>query len=584
MATNPWISSGGYRPEQNLYEDLVIESLKFYGQDVYYLPRELVNVDKVFLDDVPSHFSDAYKIEMYVENVDGFGGEGDLFSKFGVELRDQATFVCARRRWKNLIGDKLDAYNFRPREGDIIYIPFSQSMFEIFKVETETPFYQLGQLPTFRLQCELFEYNDEDFDTDIDGIDSIEVESAYQYKLVMETPESATALAETLVNVDGEVTQFQVSNTGKGYSTAPLVTLSPALGSNSKLGNASLDVTRGRGKEGKYEQTGAHGVIEAWVYIDALPTTGQEIFFKTGGGDGNLQAEYFWGVNPSGQLVYSRGDNGGGGVTNLTGNDVLFNEDTWHHILIGCFDTNNLVIYFDFEKKLDVNLAGVTFDLVTNEGYSVGSTAARTIDGVDWASLHGFIDEFRVQVGDETTLLAPRYTTVGVDTVLTTQESEWTADANDAILNHFNATSATAISSINSDGTLQSLELIDLGLYYNNPPTVTIAAPYSGGNYKRGEIVSQSTSTYTMSGEVAKWSDSDNTLYLVHVGADDGKYHTFNAFNSVSSSSATYAPSLVTELQQIEEVSAGVGQNNYFDDFEGDFLDFSEGNPFGDIS
>ena len=584
MATNPWISSGGYRPEQNLYEDLVIESLKFYGQDVYYLPRELVNVDKVFLDDVPSHFSDAYKIEMYVENVDGFGGEGDLFSKFGVELRDQATFVCARRRWKNLIGDKLDAYNFRPREGDIIYIPFSQSMFEIFKVETETPFYQLGQLPTFRLQCELFEYNDEDFDTDIDGIDSIEVESAYQYKLVMETPESATALAETLVNVDGEVTQFQVSNTGKGYSTAPLVTLSPALGSNSKLGNASLDVTRGRGKEGKYEQTGAHGVIEAWVYIDALPTTGQEIFFKTGGGDGNLQAEYFWGVNPSGQLVYSRGDNGGGGVTNLTGNDVLFSEDTWHHILIGCFDTNNLVIYFDFEKKLDVNLAGVTFDLVTNEGYSVGSTAARTIDGVDWASLHGFIDEFRVQVGDETTLLAPRYTTVGVDTVLTTQESEWTADANDAILNHFNATSATAISSINSDGTLQSLELIDLGLYYNNPPTVTIAAPYSGGNYKRGEIVSQSTSTYTMSGEVAKWSDSDNTLYLVHVGADDGKYHTFNAFNSVSSSSATYAPSLVTELQQIEEVSAGVGQNNYFDDFEGDFLDFSEGNPFGDIS
>ena len=584
MATNPWISSGGYRPEQNLYEDLVIESLKFYGQDVYYLPRELVNVDKVFLDDVPSHFSDAYKIEMYVENVDGFGGEGDLFSKFGVELRDQATFVCARRRWKNLIGDKLDAYNFRPREGDIIYIPFSQSMFEIFKVETETPFYQLGQLPTFRLQCELFEYNDEDFDTDIDGIDSIEVESAYQYKLVMETPESATALAETLVNVDGEVTQFQVSNTGKGYSTAPLVTLSPALGSNSKLGNASLDVTRGRGKEGKYEQTGAHGVIEAWVYIDALPTTGQEIFFKTGGGDGNLQAEYFWGVNPSGQLVYSRGDNGGGGVTNLTGNDVLFNEDTWHHILIGCFDTNNLVIYFDFEKKLDVNLAGVTFDLVTNEGYSVGSTAARTIDGVDWASLHGFIDEFRVQVGDETTLLAPRYTTVGVDTVLTTQESEWTADANDAILNHFNATSATAISSINSDGTLQSLELIDLGLYYNTPPTVTIAAPYAGGNYKRGEIVSQSTSTYTMSGEVAKWSDSDNTLYLVHVGADDGKYHTFNAFNSVSSSSATYAPSLVTELQQIEEVSAGVGQNNYFDDFEGDFLDFSEGNPFGDIS
>lgn len=187
MATNPWISRGA-RNEQGLYEDLVIESLKFYGEDVYYLPREIVNKDKVFLDDVPSRFSDSYKIEMYVENQEGFEGEGDLFSKFGVELRDQATFVVARRRWKKLIGDKLDAHNFRPREGDVIYLPLSNSIFEIYKVETETPFYQLSNLPTFRLQCELFEYNDEDFDTGVDTIDVVEDESAYQYKLTMMPP------------------------------------------------------------------------------------------------------------------------------------------------------------------------------------------------------------------------------------------------------------------------------------------------------------------------------------------------------------------------------------------------------------
>lgn len=583
MATNPWVSQA-VRGEQNLYEDLVIESLKFYGQDVYYLPRELVNVDKVFLDDVPSHFSDAYKIEMYVENVDGFGGEADLFSKFGVELRDQATFVCARRRWKGLIGDKLDAYNFRPREGDIIYIPFSQSMFEIFKVETETPFYQLSQLPTFRLQCELFEYNDEDFDTDIEGIDDVEVESAYQYKLVMESPSNATATVESFINLDGEVTAFDFSSAGKGYTTAPNVTIQAALGSNSKFGNASLDVTRGRGVEGAYEQTSVHGTVEAWIYIDNLPDSGQSIFFETGGSDDNLSAQYFWGVNSSGQLIYSRGDNGGGGVTNLTGNNILFTEDNWHHILIAGLDTNNLIIYFDGEKKFDAALAGVTFDWVSTGGYSVGSTAARTVDGITWSAMRGFIDEFRVQVGTKSELLEPRYSAVGVDTVIDTQGSEWVTDAKDAILFHFNAVSAIATTTIDANGSIDSMILDESGIYYNEAPTVTIDAPYAGGNYKRGEIVSQVTSTFTMNGEVAKWSDSDNALYLVHVGADDGVYHTFNTLNAVASTSASYAPNLVTELQQIQEVAAGLSQGDYFDDFENDFLDFTESNPFGDMS
>ena len=182
MATNRYISQA-HRPEQNLYEDLIIESIQFYGQDVYYLPREIVNKDQIFLDDVPSRFSDSYKIEMYVENTGGFDGEGDMFTKFGIELRDQATFIVARKRWRNLIGDYLEAQKFRPREGDLIFLPMSQSIFQIMKVETETPFYQLSQLPTFRLQCELFEYSDEDFDTGIDGIDVVEAESAFKYKL-----------------------------------------------------------------------------------------------------------------------------------------------------------------------------------------------------------------------------------------------------------------------------------------------------------------------------------------------------------------------------------------------------------------
>ena len=186
MATNPYFKQG-VRSEQQLYEDIIIEALKFYGQDVFYLPREVINKDKVFLDDVPSRFGDAYKIEMYIENTDGFDGEGDLFTKFGVEIRDQATFVVAKKRWTQLVGSNLATANFRPREGDLIYLELSQSLFQIMKVETETPFYQVKDLPTFRLMCELFEYNDEDFDTSIEDIDSIELDGSYQYRLTMDS-------------------------------------------------------------------------------------------------------------------------------------------------------------------------------------------------------------------------------------------------------------------------------------------------------------------------------------------------------------------------------------------------------------
>lgn len=584
MATNPWVSQN-VRSEQNLYEDLVIESLKFYGQDVYYLPREIVNKDKVFLDDVPSHFSDAYKIEMYIENVDAFSGEGDLFSKFGVELRDQATFIVARRRWKKLIGDKLDAYNFRPREGDLLYMPMSQSMFEIFKVETETPFYQLSQLPTFRLQCELFEYNDEDFDTDIDDIDIIEEESAYQYKLTMTTPEVATAKATSRIDVDGKITQFFVSDLGKGYSTAPAITIATNPGSNSKFGNASLNVTKGRGIENSYSDIGNHGTIEAWVYVNNLPESGdQDILFYTGGGDDNPAQTYYWGINHLGQLVYSRGDNGGGGVTTLTNNSVLFLEDTWHHILIGVDNTNEIYIYFDFEVKLNTTLAGVTWNFFTDNGYSIGATAARTVDGVTWSAMDGFIDEVRAKVGSKSSIFEDRYNTPGNENVIATQEAEWEDDDDTIMLHHFNAVSATATTTISTDGKLEGIELTNEGLYYDVAPVVTIAAPYTGGDYKRNSVVSQDQGDFIMKGEVAKWSDSDRVLYLTHVGATDGLYHTFNSTNAVVSDDATYAPSLVEELQLIQEVETGVAQSQYFDDFEGDFLDFSESNPFGDMS
>lgn len=187
MATNYYFSQK-VRSEQLLYEDIVIESLQMYGQDVYYLPREIVNEDKVFGDDVPSRFGSAYKVEMYIENIEGFDGEGDLFTKFGVQIRDQASFVVARKRWTQTVKRyDNDISGGRPREGDLIFLPLSNSLFEIMQVEHEQPFYQLSNLPTFKLRCELFEYNDEDMDTGIINIDDIEQDYAYTYSLLLDS-------------------------------------------------------------------------------------------------------------------------------------------------------------------------------------------------------------------------------------------------------------------------------------------------------------------------------------------------------------------------------------------------------------
>jgi hypothetical protein len=172
-----------YRPEQNLLEDLLIESMKIMGHDVFYIPRKIVKQDFILNEDVISSFDASFLIEMFVESVDGFEGDGDLMTKFGLETRDQLTLVCSRRRWNSLIGRHgYTNDSVRPREGDLIYVPFSGGLFEIKFVEDKSPFFQLGgsgdtkgTIPTFKLTCELFEYSGQEIDTGIAEVDLIQV-------------------------------------------------------------------------------------------------------------------------------------------------------------------------------------------------------------------------------------------------------------------------------------------------------------------------------------------------------------------------------------------------------------------------
>lgn len=210
MPTNVFFNHA-VNTEQMLYEDLVVESLRMYGHDCFYLPREIVEEDSILGEDVQSTFGDAYGVEMYIENTDGFEGEGDLMSKFGVQIKDQATFVISLRSWERFISlDSNLATSLRPNEGDLIYFPLSGAMFEIKFVEHEDPFYQVGKLFVFKMQCELFEYAGEDFDTGTSA-DLVELESAYTIELTLKSTGSGNYLVNENITKDSTVVGEVVS-------------------------------------------------------------------------------------------------------------------------------------------------------------------------------------------------------------------------------------------------------------------------------------------------------------------------------------------------------------------------------------
>ena len=209
--TNPYFTQG-ISGEQNLIENLIIESLKIYGNEMFYIPRTLVSKDSVLGEDRLSEFKTAYPIEMYFENVDTFGGSGTFIQKFGLVVEQSATLVVARKRWRQFIG----RYNetiipARPCEGDLIYYPMAGDLYEIKFVEHQNPFYQLGKLYTYKLQVDLFQYASERIDTGIADIDAFESLKTFS--------------TNTTRNPNGGVTAITITNPGINYATAPTVNI-----------------------------------------------------------------------------------------------------------------------------------------------------------------------------------------------------------------------------------------------------------------------------------------------------------------------------------------------------------------------
>lgn len=169
MAVNPYFYN--YGNEQNLVEDMTIEIIKATGQDCLYVPRQYLNIDKIFGENPASSFTKTYTLEMYLQSYKGFEGT-DIISQFGIEIKDKVTLVFARKRFSEEV-TLNDITITRPREGDLIYFPLSKSLFEINFVEHENPFYPLGKLYSYYITAELFTYSYEKINTNISYIDSV---------------------------------------------------------------------------------------------------------------------------------------------------------------------------------------------------------------------------------------------------------------------------------------------------------------------------------------------------------------------------------------------------------------------------
>ena len=208
MATSVYFS-GAVKSEQDLYEDLVLESIRIFGQDVVYIPRETIYEDPL-LNETLSQYRHAYPIEMYLENIEGFEGDGNLLGKFGLEIRDTARFVVPKKRWHSVVGENLhddlgNQITSVPSEGDLLWMTMTGRMFEVNFVEPKIPFYQLQDLPVYTMDAELFEYNYQNFDTGMPEIDNIELMHANSY--------SYTTIAAANTN-DFEIGEFVHQWTG----------------------------------------------------------------------------------------------------------------------------------------------------------------------------------------------------------------------------------------------------------------------------------------------------------------------------------------------------------------------------------
>ena len=464
---NPFFLQGS-KSEQGLIQDLINEQLRMYGVEVYYLPRKYLTEKTIIKEVIESAFDNAYPIEAYVENFDGYGDNTTILSKFGIQALNELTIIISKERFEEYITPLIkDQSNIklssRPKEGDIIYFPLGDRLFEIKFVEHEQPFYQLQKNYVYTLKCELFRYEDEVIDTGVSFIDDNiggsggEQDSAQAgaiQKLNMVGTGITASAITTIVN--GGIRFFTVTNRGSGYTYSPRVAISSAPGGGvTGIGSATL----------------IGGIV---VCTDS--------------------------ANPATKSVQS-------------------------------IEVINPGMGYTIAPKV----------LIFGDGS--GATATSTIgDGI-----------------------------VGVITV--TNSGGGYVNSPSIVFTGISSVSAAATAVVSSAGSITQIKIINAGLGYTQPPSITIGNPSlsSLGSYTFNEIITGSTSGTTA--RVRSWSSVTNVLEVSKVSGEFIAGETL--VGTASSASRT--------LRSIEvfAVKDGYSDNETIEEEADSIIDFSDANPFG---
>jgi len=290
MSLNPFFLQGSTN-EQFLIQDLINEQLKIYGVDIYYLPRKIFKTDNIIREIQSSKFDDVFMMEAYINNYDGYAPDSDIMTKFGLRLKNEISLTISREKYEEFIAPflegisagiregKITEYDFadlitRPKEGDLIYFPLGERLFEIKRVESEKPFYQLGTNYVYELSCELYEYENELIDTAIEEVDNTVEDEGYITSLTL-TGIAITATA-TPILATGGISEIFLNNDGFGYTSAPVVTISAP---ESGIRATAVAITTSVANVQSIERI---EIIESGIGYAVAPT----ITFSGGGGSG----------------------------------------------------------------------------------------------------------------------------------------------------------------------------------------------------------------------------------------------------------------------------------------------------------
>jgi len=551
MALNPFFLQGS-QTEQRLVQELINEQLRMYGVDVTYIPRKFVKKDSILREIQSSKFDDNYIIEAYVNTYEGYSGSGDILTKFGMSLRDELTITISRERFEDFISPFLEAesddeivLSTRPREGDLVYFPLGQRLFEVKFVEHEDPFYQLGKNYVYQLKCELFEYEDEILDTSIDEIDEQVQEEGYITTLRL-LGIGATAQTSATIN-SGYVREIFLNNDGSGYTSTPVVRFTDAPEITGSTATAVAITT---------SRAGVFSIQEIRLTNAGFGYTETPIIYIEGGGGTGAAATCSIETIQSGVISLTIDDGGSGYAVapTVTITPPVGAGATASSSINGIGSVTGATVFSGGNFYLPSTTVSVTFAAPVGVGTTAEGTAHTNSVGVvtgititDPGS--GYASAPTVSIGNSAADKQYTNTLVGLST-------------------------ATAVAGISTGGIVTAIRITNPGYGYSSTPSVTIAAPptIAGvGTYQfNEEVVGSSSGTRA---RVKSWDDTTNLLKVSNVGG------TFTLGETLvgAASSATFA---IKEHSQ-DDIYDKYTQNDEIETEADLILDFTQSNPFG---